>query len=295
MDHYSRPQDLVSIDQGRRLNLHILGENEGAPTVVLAAGFAGVTLDWALVQPRIAKFARVVSFDHAGLGFSDPGPSPRNSEAIVSDLRAALAAVQIGPPYVLVGHSAGGVHMRRFAANHPVEVAGLVLLDSVTDDVIQRVGDLNLPQQRVIWRRLQAMSEAKTLTPDTAEYREHVDFSHPGLPASVNASIRAMRTRPSYYQTLIEESEALCRLTETSSPDVPLASLPLTVLSAGRAEQSPFLQAPGQAAAWREMQGVLASLSSRGAQRELDSGHNIPIERPHDVKEAVRELVEQAR
>src|SRR4051794_36731987 len=102
---------------------------EGGPTVVLAAGFLGGTLDWGRVQPFVARSTRVVSFDTPGLGFSDPAPGPRSSTAIVADLRAALAAADLPPPYVLVGHSAGGLRMHLFAANHRDEVAGLVMVD----------------------------------------------------------------------------------------------------------------------------------------------------------------------
>ncbi len=83
LDLHSKPQTLVPLGAGRRLNLCISGD--GAPTVVLAAGLAGITLDWVRVQTLVGRFARVVSFDNAGLGFSDPGPSPRGSEAIIAD------------------------------------------------------------------------------------------------------------------------------------------------------------------------------------------------------------------
>ena len=175
LDTYAEPQTLVSLADGRRLNLHVTGE--GSPTVILAAGLAGIALDWVLVQPHVAKFARVVSFDHAGLSFSDEGPHPRNSEAIIADLRAALAAAHIDPPYLLVGHSAGGMHMRRFAERHRAEVTGLVLIDSVTDDAILRVGDIDSPEARAIWRQLLALSEA-------------------GYPDTGHSGISATRRRP---------------------------------------------------------------------------------------------------
>ena len=286
LDSYAEPQTLVSLADGRRLNLHDTGE--GSPTVILAAGLAGIALDWVLVQPHVANFARVVSFDHAGLGFSDEGPYPRNSEAIVTDLRAALAATNIEPPYLLVGHSAGGMHMRRFAERHRGEVTGLVLIDSVSDDAVLRVGDLGQPAQRAIWRQLLTLSESGGLTPNTTEYQSYVGLPQAGLTDRLNQTMHVMRTRPSYYRTLIAESEELSRLTTPSFPQKVLGDMPLTVLSAGRSKEAPFLQEPDQTTAWREMQASLARLSSRSIQRELDCGHNIPFARSMDVVAAIR-------
>jgi pimeloyl-ACP methyl ester carboxylesterase len=286
LDSYAEPQTFVSLPDGRRLNLHVTGE--GARTVILAAGFAGGALDWVLVQPHVAKFARVVSFDHAGLCFSDEGPYPRTSAAIVADLRAALAIAHIQPPYLLVGHSAGGMHMRRFAGRYPAEVTGLVLIDSVTDDAVLRVGDFGHSGLRPTWRQLLALSEAGALTPDTPEYKLHVGLPQTGLTDRLNQCMHLMRTRPSYYRTLIAESEELTSLTTPLRPQESLGDLPLTVLSAGRAAEAPFLQQPGQAQAWREMQSALARLSSRSVQRDLDCGHDIPIARPSDVVAAIK-------
>ena len=100
-----------------------------------------------------------------------------------------------------------------------------------------------------------------------------------------------MRTRSSYYRTLIAESEALSGLTTPTSLEGSLGDLPLIVLSAGRAEQSSFLPEPRQVAAWRDMQAALASLSTVGVQRDLDCGHDIPIACPTDVATAIEALV----
>lgn len=286
LDAYAEPQTLVRLPDGRRLNLHVSGA--GGATVILAAGLAGIALDWIRVQARAAQFARVVSFDHAGLGFSDEGPYPRNSEAIVSDLEAGLASAGIEPPYLLAGHSAGGVHMRTLAARRRADVMGLVLIDSVTDDFALRVGDLGLAAERNQWRRLLALCEAGALTPDTTDYQRYVGVPQAGLTDRLNRAMHLMRTRPSYYRTLISESQALSSLAPPPMGDDALGDLPLTVLSARRAEAAAFLQGPGQAAAWRDMQSALARLSSRSDHRSLDCGHDIPLSRPADVVAALR-------
>jgi hypothetical protein len=105
-DRYAAPQTLVNVSRRRRLNLLIAGEGE--PTVIFAPGGWASTLEWARVQHAVAAKTRTVGYDNAGFGFSDPGPLPRTASAIVSDLRAALKAADIAPPYVLAGWSFGG-------------------------------------------------------------------------------------------------------------------------------------------------------------------------------------------
>ncbi len=124
---YARPPQLVKVSGRRRLNMLILGE--GSPTVIFAPGGGASTLEWARVQHPISAKTRTVAYDNAGFGFSDPGPLPRTASACVSDLRAALKAADVAPPYILAGWSLGGLHMRLFAFQHPEEVVGMVLVD----------------------------------------------------------------------------------------------------------------------------------------------------------------------
>ena len=117
---------------GFRLNLRC--EGEGSPVVVLDSG-AGDTLGaWDWVVPDVKKVTRVCAYDRAGLGRSDRGPSPRNSERIVAELHQLLVRARIPPPYVLVGHSFGGLNVRLYAARHPTEAAALVLVDATPED-----------------------------------------------------------------------------------------------------------------------------------------------------------------
>jgi pimeloyl-ACP methyl ester carboxylesterase len=121
---YAPTGRLVDIG-GRRL--HVYETGAGAPTVVLEAGIAASSLSWSLVQPRIAEFARVVSYDRAGLGWSDASDQPCTPSQLARDLRALLTSIP--PPYILVAHSYGGLVVRRFAADYPDLTAGLVLVD----------------------------------------------------------------------------------------------------------------------------------------------------------------------
>src|SRR5215210_6974824 len=115
------------------LHLYCTGEG-GAPTVVMDSGLGGTVLDWQLVQPEVAKFMRVCTYDRAGMGWSDPGAQPRTSQQIVKELHTLLGNAGVQGPYVLVGHSLGGTNMQVYDNQYSDEVAGIVLVDSALED-----------------------------------------------------------------------------------------------------------------------------------------------------------------
>ena len=124
---YVEPGQLVDIG-GRRINLYCTGT--GTPTVVLMAGISSWSPVWYKTQPMIAQKTRVCAFDRASYGFSDPAPRPQILSDTVNDLHAALEAALISGPYVLVGHSLGGVEARLYAQRWPQDVAGMILVDT---------------------------------------------------------------------------------------------------------------------------------------------------------------------
>lgn len=112
------------------------GPHTRGPAVVFEAGSFGTSADWAVVQGALGDRMRSIAYDRAGLGFSDPGPKPRDSRAIASDLQKLLAAAREAGPFVLVGHSMAGVHLYSFALRHPELTAGLVLADATPPDAL---------------------------------------------------------------------------------------------------------------------------------------------------------------
>lgn len=123
---------------GRALRVVRAGPGGGRPTIVLEHGAFGCAADWAVVQERLAaKGLASIAYDRAGLGHSEPGPKPRDGRAIVSDLAALLRAMDEAGPFVLVGHSMGGLMVRLFALTHPNQVLGVVLVDAVTPDIMK--------------------------------------------------------------------------------------------------------------------------------------------------------------
>ena len=118
-------------------------KGDGGPTVVLESGL-GVdsTSTWAAVRPAVARFTRVCLYDRAGMAASEPGPRPRTSEAMTAELHALLGRAGVKPPYVLAGASLGGMNAQLFAARHPREVRGVVLVDSLHPDLDRRIEPL---------------------------------------------------------------------------------------------------------------------------------------------------------
>lgn len=121
------------------LSLHVICEGKGTPAVVLESGLGNDATVWSRVQPEVARFARVCAYDRAGLGRSSPAHRPHTNKQMAAELHALLRTAQIPAPYVLVGHSMGGVNVQLFAHEYPTEVAGMVLVDTMTSDQPSRI------------------------------------------------------------------------------------------------------------------------------------------------------------
>src|SRR5262249_50549030 len=105
-------------------------------SILLESGSAGTVLDWALVQPELSKSATVCSYDRAGCGWSERGPRPRTCLDMVEELKLLLGAGGVRPPYLLVGWSLGGFMARLFASRFPEETAGVVIVDTPHEDLL---------------------------------------------------------------------------------------------------------------------------------------------------------------
>ena len=127
------PGRLVDVG-GYRIHLQVQGDDRAGPTVVLEAGLGSFSPNWYWVQQALAPHVRVVSYDRAGLGWSDPSPAPRDAATMAVELHAALHAAGIPGPYVLAGHSFGGLVVRAFADAYRPETSGLVLVDASHPD-----------------------------------------------------------------------------------------------------------------------------------------------------------------
>ena len=137
---------LEKVDVGGH-NLNLLIGGQGSPAVIFEGGFGAGIASWSTVQKDVATFAQTVSYDRAGLSQSEPGPKPRSAKQIGTELKAALLKAGVKPPYVLVGHSFGGVYARVFADMYPKDVIGMVLIDP-SQEAFNDWAKTNLPDLR---------------------------------------------------------------------------------------------------------------------------------------------------
>jgi pimeloyl-ACP methyl ester carboxylesterase len=282
--------------------LHLACEGEGGPTVVMEAAIGETRLLWSLVQPGVAKMTRACVYDRAGLGWSDPSPKPRTATVMAEELHALLAAAEVPGPYVLVGHSFGGLLVRRYAARYPREVAGLVLVDSAHEDQYRRapseIREL-LPQLEEQGR--QQLEGLKALIVSGSLDAGMLPIP-PQLPAAAAETFRALvAASPKHVETLLAEQQAVQAIhAELAAAQITsLGDLPLMVLSHGQPMAMPGLtDAVNQAneQLWQQLRAELAALSTRGRLVVAEgSGHYLQLERPELVIDAIAEVVTAAR
>lgn len=305
LEVYSTPQRLVALPDGRKMNIYCLGE--GGPTVVLDAGWSDNVTTWRRVQPQIAKSVRVCAFDRAGSGFSEPGPLPRDTKAIVDDLRALLKAAGIAPPYVLVGHSMGGMDARLYASLHRAEVAGMVLVDPANPHQDARFRTVSpavaavTGQEIVETRKCVELAETGRLVPEHEDWETCVGTPPASWPRSLRAASLAMHTDPAAQRQQLSEVENVGEpdSAQLDKAEISFGDMPLIVLTAeDTARAAPVSEKDKQALGkvWMALHDEAAALSSRGSNRLIKgSGHFIHGEQPEVVIAAVLEVVAAAR
>jgi len=265
------PGHLVDIG-GYRLHLWCTGD--GAPAVILDTGLGGSSADWGFVQPDVARFTRVCSYDRAGMGYSDPGPSPRTARRIASELAELLVRSGIGGPVVLVGASIAGFDVRVFASDHPELAAGLVLVDASHEDQPHEVPQMArfVPLLSTIGAlRLFGISfgqRIESLAPSVRQFARATSFRAAGNQAAADEIIH------------IRESASEVRSSRRK------LTIPVLVITGGR----------GADENWRQLQRDQASLSERGCLMiAQESGHVVSVDQPEVVVGAIRTVVETAR
>jgi len=300
-DRRRLPQIGRSVDiGGRSLNIYCSGE--GRPAVIFDSGNGDPGYVWADIQPEIAKLTRACWFDRAGEGWSDMGPFPRTSAAMSTDLHKLLHRAGIPAPYILVGHSLGGMNIRVYNGMYPSDVAGAVLVDAAHGDEAARAPAFMLgrsPPRRwwhSIWiagQTARATGLLRLMLPPTT------------LPADSTKRtreliVRALRNQPAAAATQFDAS-----LPESYSQAERAADFgdrPLIILTRGKIDlpTSPSEEDRAGAAyelVWQhEIQPKLARLSTHGRQIIVEkSGHEIHEEAPEVVVNAVREVLADVR
>ena len=293
---FPAPGKMIDIG-GRRIQLDCRGT--GAPTVVFEAGLSvDGSLSWSAVQPKVAAHTRACAYSRAGLMWSDPSNAPPGARQAVRDLRAALANAGERGPFVLVGQSLGGLYSVGFTRDFGAEVAGLVLVDPSHPEQVERVAHFMTESRSMRSRIGVALAPFGVL-------RAAAPALLPQPPHRSAHEMQAIRAfAPKSLRTQLAESDA----TDASLADVKgfrdLGERPLVVLTA----MAPYTAAELRGmkitseqgrqvqAIWKQMHEEMAAWSSRGSHLLVaDAGHDIQLDRPQVVADAVLSVVDAVR
>ncbi|HKS71577.1 MAG TPA: alpha/beta hydrolase [Terriglobales bacterium] len=274
---YHPPGKLIDIG-GYRLHLNCSGQ--GSPTVVLDFGLDGSYLDWYRVQPEVARFTRVCSYDRAGYGWSDTTSKPRLPSILAEELHTLLAAAGEKPPYILVGHSMGSFNALMFAHHYRAEVMGLVLVDGAHPDEL-----LPFYFDKRLWLRLMQF----TMPFGLPRWRGWCGSG----PQEIAGMKQAIGCQAHVYATHYAQWATFPGAADEVRPLQNFGNLPLVVISRdpdrskddddvwGKREQH-----------WSGLQKRLLELSTNSTQIiATGSGHSIPMQRPDVIVDAVKKLI----
>ena len=299
------PGEFVQVGGHR---LHVVCRGSGSPSVLLESGIAASSLSWARVLPEIAAFTRVCAYDRAGLAWSDVASSPRNFDRICDDLGAVLAHSDAKRPAVLVGHSFGSLVVRGYAARHPEQVAGLVLVDPPTEWLnagperarmlrgaralssigafLARIGVVRAalalltggkPRAARGFVRVFGLTATRTLERLVGEVRK--------LPPELHPVVQALWCQPKCFHAMADYLHVLQREATAIATATPPPEIPVVVISGGHQTEQEVT-----------MHRRLAEASPRGRHIiAVKSGHWVLFDEPEAIVAAVRSLVESRR
>ena len=301
------PGRLVNIG-GRRW--HLVDAGLGSPTVIFESGIAASSLNWTAIEAEVARFTRACTYDRAGLGWSDPATVPRVAAQLVDELHSLLEAAQVPAPYVLAGHSFGGLLVQAYAVAHPDQVAGLMLIDPLPASEWAHVSEdrlrilrwgIRLSRRGALLARLGVVRMSLTLLSGGRRWipklvarltsgRAETTLSRlvgevQKMPPEVWPMVQAHWCRPQAFLGMAEYFKALPESAQQAAALGDLPRIPVTILSAGNCT-------PGQLAE----RDAIAGQSPRGKHVVvLNSGHWIHLDQPEVVLEAIRAMVEVVR
>ena len=299
MDDFNRfqpPGQLIDVG-GHRLYLLCMGERRsGRPTVILEAGHSDWSHCWQKIQPEIARFARVIVYDRAGFGWSDPGPFPRSPVRLVTELHDLLLRAGECGPYVFVGHSLGAALGRLFTGLYPGEVVGMVWVDSAHEQMQKNIpfwetayqgmvisGHLGafLARAGLVHRFGRKLMIAATPSAQTPEDR---------------AVLVAQMSGPRFFETMRDETRGWFPAENWACERLTLDDLPVIMIEAQYPPETargyPSRQWREFRAGWASIQEYLSRLSTRTRRIPVECGHNVMYARPDVIIQAVRDLFE---
>jgi len=291
---------------GRGCKLYLLEKGTGGPTVLFEAGIGATNLNWFRIQETVSQFTGTASYDRCGLGWSSPCLTPRTPGNIVVELHAMLEIAGIKPPYILVGHSFGGLVMRRFALWYPEEVAGALLIDPMRCEEwpplnpgkqsqldlgrrliryvipVARFGLVRLAITTLLFRSSRLSGHlAGTAGAEGRHVLSRVTDEVGKMPREVWPIVAAHWSRPSYYAGMSRHVEAVPDTVREMQDAEPIRGIPVLVLTPGKSTPLPdeYLRRIGD-----NVRQVIAP----------SSAHWIHLDQPDLVIDSIRSMVTDA-
>lgn len=246
---------------GRRLRVVCEGPRSTAPLVWMEAGAFSGAADFAAIQQKLAaKGLRSCAYDRAGLGYSDPGPKPRDGDAIVADFEALVAKVGEPGPYILMGHSMAGLYLRQFAARNPEKVVGLVLLDAVTPEMIDQPGAGRFIDRMTMIARTGAVAGSLGLTKPFYAMGDRIGLPPAGRAEKRRGFISGRQARNAYAEVLSWRDAARQSMAAGSlRPEWPIAVVTAGPNSPAMSGWNEVRQAPARASRAGTIEAVEAA------------------------------------
>jgi pimeloyl-ACP methyl ester carboxylesterase len=298
---FTGPGRWVDIESGRRL--YVVEKGEGGPAVLFEAGIAATNLNWHHIQENVSHFTSTASYDRSGLGWSSPCRTVRTPGNISAELHTMLQSAGIKPPYILVGHSFGGLIMRRYAVTYPEDVAGVLLIDPMRCEEWpplnpakqsmvnrgKRLSGFAIPIARFGLARLAVTSLlcrsgrlsgqlAGAVGPGGRHVLQRVTEEVGKMPREVWPIVAAHWSRPGYYAGMRNHLEAVPETVREMQNADPIHDIPVMVLTPGK---STPLSGQCLAKIGDNVRQVIATASA----------HWIHLDEPELVVDSIREMV----
>lgn len=273
-EDYPAPGAMYDVG-GHQLHLDCVGT--GSPTVVLENGLGGVSALWSRITEPVSLTTRVCAYDRAGQGWSDDVDTPQDGLAVASDLHTLLERAGETGPYVLVGHSAGGAYAMIYAHQYPDEVAGMVLLDSMTPYQFTALPDF-ASQYSMMRRGLAVLPSITRL--GVAQVLPASAFS--SLPEPAASQVRAYNADPRQYRSMRAEQSVYPEVLEQAQALTSLDGKPLVVITASEQQR--------ETKGWTQAQDRLAELSTNSQHRVVEATHEGVVDDEHSFEPSVRAI-----
>ncbi|HEY1808215.1 MAG TPA: alpha/beta hydrolase [Acidobacteriaceae bacterium] len=290
------PGRFYNVDNSR---MHIVCMGHGSPTLILEAGLGDDWLQWRKVQPALAQVTRVCSYDRAGYGWSDPRSGTRDSIHIAEELHGLLQQAGIAGPIVLMGHSAGGLHIREYATRYPAGIVGLIFVDASTPQQFERLPRQLTAMDDLRWPKLETLLGIPRWRGLCGQHLWTGMGAVPSDSPQYRAWLQADDCSVSVLNTTQQEEDAFALSCREAGTTGPFGDMPILIFSedpnyipAFWLQFAPASLHAAFAASWNSLQEELKGLSTRSRRIiARNSSHYVQIDRPEVVIANVSQMI----